>query len=259
MGIAKRVLFIGCGRLGKCFLELYTKENIFQEIVIVQPSLASKKDFFKSRFFRSTKELPQDFSPDIVFLLVKPNKIASVLLELKHLPKEVLFISCAAMTSMAFMQHILPEHKIVRVMPNTGLKVRKSLTLGFGNSDKELVEQIFSYSGGLFWVEKEELIEKLTPLTGSGPALFFQLTSALEKKIIECSIKPNDARKLAISVLEASTLLAKKNSDLNSLIDEISSKGGITEAMLSCFTPLLSDALNKTIECSTKKIKELTK
>lgn len=256
------VLFIGCGRLGKCFLELYTKQALFQEIVVVQPSLTAKKDFPSVHFFSSIEELPSGFVPDFIFILVKPYQIKNITPKLKNLYKTAVVLSCAAMVSHAFLQSLLPEHKIIRLMPNTGLKVNRSMTLAYANQKEEALlldlKNIFSYSGGLYWVEKEELIEQLTPLTGSGPALFFELTLSLEKKILECGIKQEEARKLALSVLEASSALAQASPELESLIDSICSKGGVTETLLSVFTPILTEAMDQSVQKSIQKIKEMT-
>lgn len=113
----------------------------------------------------------------IVILAVKPQDFDNVLREIKNCAAEKLIISIAAGITTGYIERVLGKVKVIRVMPNIGVKIgeaESSLCRGRYASNKDL-----SFAKGLFdclgktWIMKEEMIDAVTAITGSGPAYIY--------------------------------------------------------------------------------------
>ena len=121
---------------------------------------------------------------DAIVICVKPQVVVNVCEEIfKHGKEDTLVISVAAGVTLETLQKSLPGRRVVRVMPNTACLVGESAS-GFSmgthtNSfDRAIVEQIFG-AVGVALEQKEELLNAVTGLSGSGPAYVFQFIEAL--------------------------------------------------------------------------------
>ncbi|MBU0615962.1 MAG: NAD(P)-binding domain-containing protein, partial [Nanoarchaeota archaeon] len=107
---------------------------------------------------------------NIIFLAVKPQKMADVLEQIKGNLKDQIIISIAAGITMSFIKSKLNYNKVVRVMPNTPCLVGE-MAAGFAIdylSDKEvlLVEKILNSAGKAFLLKEKDL-DAVTGLSGS--------------------------------------------------------------------------------------------
>ena len=102
---------------------------------------------------------------------------------MKYDTGNALVISVAAGVTLATLESHLPDRRVVRVMPNTACLIGESAS-GFAmgsrtiSSDKAMVEKIFG-SVGIALEQKEDLLNAVTGLSGSGPAYVFQFIEAL--------------------------------------------------------------------------------
>lgn len=121
---------------------------------------------------------------DAIVICVKPQVVVNVCAEiLKHGKEDTLVISVAAGVTLDTLQQHLPGRRVVRVMPNTACLVGESasgFSMGTNTNgfDREIVEQIFG-AVGIALEQKEELLNAVTGLSGSGPAYVFQFIEAL--------------------------------------------------------------------------------
>lgn len=130
---------------------------------------------------------------DAVIISVKPQQVPDVCRDIMAVKSDSLVISVAAGVTLQTLESNLPGRRVVRVMPNTACLVGESAS-GFAlgsltrSGDKSIVERIFG-SVGLAIELKEELLNAVTGLSGSGPAYVFQFIEALaDGKFLEiCS------------------------------------------------------------------------
>ena len=154
-----------------------------EKIISSNPS-RPRLDLFESRFkiktyggpgsnIRVTKE------SNIVVLAVKPHLLDGVLDEISpHLTKDHLIISIAAgYTIKRITDKIGEHHRVVRAVPNTPSLVGAgstafSMSRGATKEDSNTVN-IFMKAVGLAFEIKEELLDAVTGLSGSGPAYVY--------------------------------------------------------------------------------------
>jgi pyrroline-5-carboxylate reductase len=181
----------------------------------------------------------------VVVLAVKPQLMAAVARALapalQH--SRPLVISVAAGIRADRLQHWLGAGiAIVRAMPNrpaligagaSGLYAESSVA----QDSRRLAEQVLASTGLVVWVTREEQIDVVTALSGSGPAYFFRLAELMAEAGKALGLDADVARRLAAQTLAGAGQLvaAEKDPDLARMRAEVTSKGGTTEAALNAF------------------------
>lgn len=129
--------------------------------------------------------------------------------------------------------------RIVRCMPNTPALVGAGITgmfatPGVGAADRALAEAVIRTTGAALWVEREEQLDAVTALSGSGPAYVFYFLEAMQQAGAELGLAPEQARQLAVGTFAGGAQLAAASAEPLALLRErVTSKGGTTFAALS--------------------------
>ena len=129
--------------------------------------------------------------------------------------------------------------RVVRSMPNTpaligqgiaGLFARDAVTA----ADRADVEAVLAPTGRTLWVAREEDLDAVTALSGSGPAYVFYFVEAMMQAAREMGLSEAQGKALALATFAGATSLAQGSSDPPELLRErVTSKGGTTHAALS--------------------------
>lgn len=133
------------------------------------------------------------------------------------------------------------EVPIVRAMPNRPAFVGAGAsglyaTASAAAEDRALAASILGAVGSVVWVASEAELDVVTALSGSGPAYFFLLAQLLADAAAALGLEPAAARRLAIDTLHGAGALARaSDGDLARLREEVTSRGGTTEAALRAF------------------------
>ncbi len=150
-----------------------------------------------------------------------------------------LMISIAAGTDTGFLfKSWGSKARIVRAMPNTPGAIGQGITglyaaKGTTAADRRQADRLLSALGETVWVDKEDLIDSVTALSGSGPAYLFLMAEALTEAGIAEGLPRAQAEKLArATVSGAGALLAADKSPAAALREAVTSPGGTTEAAL---------------------------
>jgi pyrroline-5-carboxylate reductase len=129
---------------------------------------------------------------------------------------------------------------IARVMPNTPSLLQSGAAGMFANrylakQQKSIVEKIFRASGVAIWVEKEDLMDVICSISGSGPAYFFLFMEILADLGHEFGLNSDDSKLLATQTAYGASRMAleSESNDLEGLRIKVTSKGGTTEAAIS--------------------------
>lgn len=240
----KTIGIIGCGNMGSAIL---SKDAGCKFIVYDQDktklSLARRKFHVKSA--ADIVDLIRQSQAAII--AVKPQDIDGVLDQvacaIKLFRKEsILIISIAAGITTRYIENrISNKVKVIRAMPNLAATVGEgatALTKGrFASSqDFKLARKLFAGFGVEVPVQNEDLINVVTAVSGSGPAYFFFIFSAIFKAAEELGLDSKVANAiLHQTVIGAMKLLDKHGFDAQALISKVASKGGTTEAALKVF------------------------
>ncbi|WP_342227563.1 pyrroline-5-carboxylate reductase [Rickettsiella endosymbiont of Rhagonycha lignosa] len=197
---------------------------------------------------------------NIVVLAVKPQILKTVLIEIEDLiqKKKSLIISLAVGINLENIALYLsnPSLAIIRCMPNTPALIGYGATGLFANQNcssfqKNAAESIFRSVGTIVWLPKEEQIDVVAALSGSGPAYFFFFMEALEKAAVELGLSKENANLLTLQTALGSAQMAKESKkSMAELRQEVTSPGGTTEKALeffksSHFPNIVKEALKK--------------
>lgn len=147
-------------------------------------------------------------------------------------------VSIAAGVRLAELERWLPGVAVVRAMPNVAAMVGASasaISAGVLASEDDMVwaEELLSTVGTVVRL-KEELLDCVTALSGSGPAYVFLLAEALtEAGVLEGLDRAAAAQLVAHTVLGAGQMLTRSGDAPEALRHQVTSPGGTTAAGLA--------------------------
>jgi pyrroline-5-carboxylate reductase len=130
------------------------------------------------------------------------------------------------------------SERIVRAMPNTpaligrgiaGLYAREAVSEG----ERELVEEVLAPTGSVLWVTREEELDAVTALSGSGPAYVFYFLEAMMQAAADMGLGAEAGKQLALATFAGATELALRASEQpHALREQVTSRGGTTQAAI---------------------------
>ncbi len=172
---------------------------------------------------------------DAVILAIKPSIFEKALPALAKVLSGKLVISIAAGLTISFVRSLLPDSRVVRLMPNTPALVGEGMTAisyeaPATKEDALLVETIFSAVGKCMQVP-ESLMDAVVAVSGSGPAYVYMLIDAMAAGGVVLGLTKKDALTLAAqTVLGAAKMVLETGTHPAELCDNVCSPGGTTIA-----------------------------
>ena len=117
-------------------------------------------------------------------------------------------------------------------------------------------------NGAVVEVSQEDGIDKITSLSGSGPAYVFHFIEAMEKKALSYGFSEKEAKEIATKTVYGSAKLANESSlSSTTLRENVTSPNGTTQAALEVLMNDdngLKDLLGKAIEAAKIRSEELS-
>jgi pyrroline-5-carboxylate reductase len=174
---------------------------------------------------------------DIVVLAIKPQQMREAAHALaSHVADVPVVMTIAAGVRLADLSRWLGGYpRLVRAMPNTPALIREGISGAFALPDagargSELAERVLEGVGKVLWLAREDLLDAVTGVSGSGPAYVFYFLEGLEQAAQDLGFTKAEARTLAYATF-AGTIKLAGGSDLEPAIlrAQVTSKGGTTE------------------------------
>ena len=163
-----------------------------------------------------------------------------------------------------FSVEVMAELSDRRAMPNTPALIRAAVTGLFAlpevnTNEKQDAETILSAVGSVLWFEREELLDVVTAMSGSGPAYVFYFIEAMQQAGRELGLDETQARQLSLETfLGAAKLASQSNENVTTLRDNVTSKNGTTEHAIQTME---NDGINRkiirAIHASNERAREL--
>lgn len=256
--------FIGCGNMGGALASAVAKSGVAGDKLLLADACEAKAKELADELggtIADNKEIAQKC--DYVFLGVKPNLAAKVLEDIKpHFINETVIVSMAAGLSIEAIKAAAGDVPVIRIMPNTPVKVGNGTILyatdnvtedlknGFVDSLKESAELLEI---------PEKLIDAGSAVSGCGPAFGYMFIEALADGGVKCGLSRADAIKLAATTLRgAAEMVLQTGEHPEKLKDDVCSPGGSTIAGVHALEKggFRNNVIN-CVEAAYKRTKEL--
>ena len=200
-----------------------------------------------------------------IVLAVKPQQMRDVARSLKPLLESQLVVTIAAGIRVADLSRWLGGYRrIVRVMPNTPALVHAGISglyapAEVGTADRTAAGRILGAVGRVLWLKREEDLDAVTAVSGSGPAYVFYFIEALERAARELGVSAEAAHQLSLDTFAGAVKLAAQASEPpETLRSRVTSKGGTTERALSSMeSDRVKDAIVRAVKAAAERSREL--
>jgi len=262
-----KVGIIGTGNMGEAIIRGLSGQRKKFSIFVCEKD---KKRFNKiSKRYRLKKCSIRELTKvcEIIIICVKPQEMDSLLKELKSvLAKNIKVISIAAGVTTPHIEKILGKAAtVLRVMPNLpGLIGRGVSAYCLGKKaakrDAEITEKIFKTIGKVLRI-KENKMDAVTAISGSGPGFLAYITASLEEAALDVGLSKEQARLLSVSTIAGTgSLLEMGFANAKELAKRVASKGGTTQAGIKEFKKRkMKSIIKKAAFAAVKRAKELNK
>ncbi|MFA7104701.1 MAG: pyrroline-5-carboxylate reductase dimerization domain-containing protein [Dysgonamonadaceae bacterium] len=180
---------------------------------------------------------------DIIWLTIKPQDLVGILEQLQPLKRTgKTFVSPVAGKSICYIENYLgSEQTIVRIMPNLAIAYKKSVTaFATNNPNDNNASYIFDILSKLGKAVKldESGFDLFTSVFGSGPAFILAFIQIFKDKMSEFDLSGDVLDELLLQLTEGTVsyfAANQENFSIEELIQNITSKGGTTQAGLDYF------------------------
>lgn len=257
---------IGAGNMGEAILRGLQGIKDFSVYVFEKNEVRAKKIAKKYNIKKSTlKQLTKQ--SNIIIICVKPQDIDSLLLSIKEdMNSGQLVVSIAAgITTKHIEKGIGDKVAVLRVMPNLPGLIGQgvsALCLGkyAGSKHYKVAGEIFQTLGEIIKV-KENKMDAITAISGSGPGFYAYYINALQEAAVEIGLSKKEAKFLAVNAAAGTAnMLLKTEMEPAVMVKRVASPGGTTEAGLRELDKAkVKLAGKKTVKAAQKRAKELSK
>jgi len=258
-----KITIIGGGNLGKSIISGLANSDLFEAkyITVVDKSEHNLTEVKEKLGVTTSQNITEAISNvKWVILCVQPRQLDAVLKEIKEeLTADQILISTVTGTSIEEINEVVPQNKVIRVMPNTGASKKLSMTCISANEDvkEELtfVQKMFDTIGKTLIIE-ERLMQAATVLGASGIAFFLRFLRAMIQGGIQMGFHPHEAQIIAVqTAMGAATLVAKNGTHPEREIDKVTTPQGCTiEGLNEMEHQGLSSSVIKGVMASYEKI-----
>ena len=250
----KKLAVIGTGVMGSAIIEALIREEVFSPGHIIGCDADGKKlGALRRKLGIQTEKSIHDAtdSADLILLAVKPQ---SVKLVCHNWRGDKPIISILAGVPIDTIKKLTGSKKIIRVMPNTPAQVSAGVSgwkasAAVTAADKALVRRILGSFSEETEVKNEKLLDIITAVSGSGPAYFFAFAEALERAARKIGLGNLSPAFVGQTFFGAAKLADVTEVEFKKLRENVTSKGGTTEAALKA---LKKGKLNATVEEAVK-------
>ncbi len=263
----KKIGIIGTGNMGESLIKGLISFMKFKPDNLYASDIDKiKLDDIKNKYqikINTTSDLLENV--DIIIIAVKPQQIKDILREIKIKDKSYeLIISIAAGIETAQIEEIVQKNlPIIRVMPNICATVNASVSaLSKGqyvtNQSFEIAKILFESVGKVVEV-KEQLMDVVTGLSGSGPAYIFLAIEALSDAGVFLGLPREISTILAAqTTLGAAKMVLETGLHPGVLKDKVTSPGGTTIRGIAALEKYkFRAALIDAVKAATERSREL--
>jgi pyrroline-5-carboxylate reductase len=236
--------FIGAGNMGEAMIRGILAARLIppREVVVLDVRPERGKELGKNFGVSVARGMADLFRKcDTIVFAVKPQGIRDVLREVQagDAKGKLILTIAAGVPTRVFLSALGKGASVVRAMPNTPAQVGMGCTglffaRGVSREKKAWARKIFSSFGEVGEFPREELLDVVTALSGSGPAYAFLFIEALADGAVRAGMGREEAVRLAAATVEgAARMVRVTGKHPAELKDMVTSPGGTTVAGLA--------------------------
>jgi pyrroline-5-carboxylate reductase len=263
------LVLVGCGKMGGAMLQGWLKGGADpKKIVALDPKPPQEVvEILSQHGIRHNPTVATVTNAEVLIVAVKPQLMGDVLASLVPIQKaKPLILSIVAGKTIANFESIFgKEAAVIRCMPNTPAAIGRGITAMVGNANVThaqlvLANRLLASTGEVVEVEREDMIDLVTAVSGSGPAYVFYLVECLAHAGEKLGLSHELAMKLARATVAGSgELMRQSGTAAATLRQNVTSPGGTTFAALQV---LMADdgmepLFERAIKAAAKRAKEL--
>jgi pyrroline-5-carboxylate reductase len=239
------VTFIGGGNMATALIGGRVAAGATPADIRVVEPLPAQRDALAAKFagigvFAATTDAVIA-AADAVVVAVKPQQMRTAARALApHVADVGVIVTIAAGIRTADLSRWLDGYRrIVRAMPNTPALVGAGISGAYATPEvdanaREIAAAILGAAGDVVWCAREDALDGVTAVSGSGPAYVFYVLEGLEQAARDLGFGAPDARRLAYATVAGAMKLAQQSdADPATLRAQVTSKGGTTERALA--------------------------
>lgn len=234
----KKIAFIGGGNMAAAIIGgLVASGRAGADITVIDPNPDQRIRLAVDHGVITSADVSDAAVADIIVLAVKPQIIADVAAQLSDDLSEKLIISIAAGVTIATLERLFGPVAIARTMPNTpallglgatGLYVNDRAT----DAQRAAAEAILQAFGICVTVAREELLDAVTAVSGSGPAYYFLMIEEMIRAGTDLGLTPEDAKALTLQTALGAATMAAQGDAPEALRARVTSPNGTTHAAI---------------------------
>jgi len=265
------LVLVGAGKMGGAMLEGWLKSGVDpKKFVVLDPFASDDMKALLSRHKVSLNPAVSSIgSAEVVLIAVKPQMMEEVLPPIVSLgaSKPLILSVVAGKTIASFERHFGKAAAIIRTIPNTPASIGRGITAMSANPhvsarQLQLARELLSAIGEVVTVDREELIDCVTAVSGSGPAYIFYVTECLAAAAEKIGLPPALAMQLARATVAGSgELMRVSGVDAGTLRQNVTSPKGTTHAALQVLMAKdgLQPLFDNAVKAAADRSKELAR
>ncbi len=241
----KKIAFIGSGAMGEAIIAGLLRQQLSrpEDLLVADPRADRVQELHEKYgvqpFTDNTLAVAE---ADVVILSVKPQMLAKVMQGLKGLLRaDVLVLSIIAGAKVSKISKGLAHLAVVRSMPNTPAQISQGITGWYAapavsDTQKQMAQSILGALGKQVPVDDEHYLDKVTAVSGSGPAYVFLFMEAMIDTAVHLGFARPVAEQLVLETVKGSAAYyeaQKGQTHLAALRNQVTSPGGTTAEAIS--------------------------
>ncbi len=233
--------FIGGGNMAGAIIGgLIRRGRDPRSVIVVDPGDAPRERLhvdFGVRTLQSADATLEEAG--VIVWAVKPQFFAVAALPCAPHVRQALHLSVMAGIRSDSIALSVGTQRVVRAMPNTPALIGQGIAGLFArdavsDAERRMVEGVLATTGQWLWLAREEDLDAVTALSGSGPAYVFYFIEAMIQAAVEMGLTAQQGRAMALATFSGAAALAAASEDPPEVLRErVTSKGGTTHAAVA--------------------------
>lgn len=261
-----KLAIIGAGNLGLSIAKGLLVSNAYTTLYLTKRKTGDLKEYESFPKVTVTSDnLEAIKNSDILIFAVQPLQLEQILEEIKGaLTDKHVLISTVTGVKIDRIEAIIGEARyIIRVMPNTAIAIKKSMTCMCSNKNGanriSIAEAIFNRLGHSIIIPEAKM-QAATVICASGIAFWMRLIRATTQGAVQLGFDAREAQELSMQTcLGAASLLIESGKHPEEEIDKVTTPKGCTiEGLNEMEHNGLSSSLIKGLQASFEKINSIS-